>query len=77
MSRLSEAVRLYWVGGAGYRLRPWKSPYFRWRLETFLGPEAADPSALKFFRLLWRERRRLASYLDWVAQRRVAQRDSQ
>lgn len=73
MKRLREALRLYWVGGAGYRLCPWKSPYFRWRLETFLGPEAADPSAFKFFHLLWRERRRLASYLDWVAVRRQSQ----
>ena len=74
MSRLREALRLYWVGGAGYRLRPWKSPYFRWRLETFLGPEAADPPPFKFFRLLWRERRRLASFLDWAAERRSAQK---
>ena len=75
MRRLVEAVRLYWVGGAGYRLRPWKSPYFRWRLETLLGPQAADPGASKFFGLIWRERRRLYSYLDWVAERRAAQRD--
>jgi len=74
MTRLLEALRLYWVGGAGYRLRPWKSPYFLWRLETLLGPEAARPTAFKFFRLLWRERRRLGTYLDWVAERRSAQR---
>jgi hypothetical protein len=75
MSRLVEAVRLYWVGGAGYRLRPWKSPYFRWRLETLLGPDAAEPSPAKFLGLLWRERRRLWSYLAWVAERRAAQRE--
>jgi len=74
MSRIVEAARLYWVGGAGYRLRPWKSPYFRWRLETLLGPQAAEPGPAKFFSLLWRERRRLSSYLDWVAERRSAQR---
>jgi hypothetical protein len=74
MRRLLQALRLYWIGGKGYRLRPWKSPYLLWRLETFLGPEAAQPSAAKFFRLLWRQRRRLWSYLDWVAERRNAQR---
>jgi len=74
MSRLVEALRLYWVGGAGYRLRPWKSPYFRWRLETLLGPQAAQPGPATFFRLLWRERSRLYSYLGWVAERRAAQR---
>jgi hypothetical protein len=73
MSRLLEAARLYWVGGKGYRLCPWKSPYFRWRLETLLGPQAADPGPAKFFRLLWRERRRLYTYLGWVDERRAAQ----
>ncbi len=74
MKRAWEAARLYWIGAAGYRLRPWKSPYLRWRLETFFGPEAANLGFVRFFRLLWRERARLGSYLDWVAQRRAAQR---
>jgi len=73
VSRFVEAIRLYWVGGTGYRLRPWKSPYFCWRLETLLGPQAADPGPAKFISLLWRERHRLCSYLDWVAERRAAQ----
>jgi hypothetical protein len=77
MKRLREAARLYWVGSAGYRLRPWNSPYLRWRLETFLGPEAAVPGLGRFLRLLWRERARLGSYLDWVAERRAVQRSGQ
>ena len=77
MKRLREALRLYWIGAAGYRLRPWKSPYLRWRLETFLGREAANPGPLQFLRLLWRERVRLRSYLDWVAERRAAQHSQQ
>jgi hypothetical protein len=77
MKRTMEALRLYWIGAAGYRLRPWKSPYLRWRLETFLGPEAAHPGPLKFLRLLWRERARLGSYLDWVAERRAVQHSEQ
>jgi hypothetical protein len=73
MKRLREALRLYWIGAAGYRLRPWKSPYLRWRLETFWGPGAAHPGPIQFFRLLWRQRARLGLYLDWVAERRAAQ----
>ena len=74
MNRLAEALRFYWVGAAGYRLRPWSSPYLRWRLETFLGPQAANPGPLKFFGLLWRERARIGSYLDWAAERRAVQK---
>ncbi|HKM89994.1 MAG TPA: hypothetical protein VJX29_05220 [Candidatus Acidoferrales bacterium] len=77
MKRAWEAARLYWIGAAGYRLCPWKSPYLRWRLETFLGPEAADLGFVRFSRLLWRERARLGSYLDWVAQRRMVQHSKQ
>jgi hypothetical protein len=74
MPLLWEALRFYWIGAKGYRLRPWQSPYLQWRLETFLGPEAAHPDAGKFFRLLWRERARLGSFLRWAAERRAAQR---
>ena len=31
------AVRFWWKASAGHRLRPWKSPYLRWRVETFTG----------------------------------------
>jgi hypothetical protein len=75
MRRLLEALRFYWVGAKGYRLRPWASPYLRWRLETFLGPSAAHPDAREFFLVLWRERARLGSYLEWVAERRAVQRE--
>jgi len=70
---LMEAVRFYWVGAKGYRLRPWRSPYLRWRLETFLGPEAAEPGPAKFFKLMWRERARVGKFLDWASEQRGAQ----
>jgi hypothetical protein len=63
------ALRYYWRTARGYRLRPWRSPYLRWRLETFLGGEAAQMNARGFFRLLWRERERLRRFLDWVGER--------
>jgi hypothetical protein len=58
----------------GYRLRPWKSPYIRWRLETFFGDEADDLSPVQFFSLMWRERARLERFLKWVGERKSAQR---
>jgi hypothetical protein len=71
-----NAVRYYWIISKGYRLCPWKSPYIRWRLETFFGHEAADLDARKLFALLWRERSRMERFLEWVAVRREAQRKS-
>ena len=69
-----SALRYYWTISKGYRLAPWKSPYVRWRLETFFGEEAADVDAGKFFRLLWRERSQLRRFLRWVEERRHEQK---
>jgi len=55
-------------------LCPWKSPYIQWRLETFFGQDAAKLDARKFLRLMWRERTRMERFLEWVADRRRAQR---
>ena len=68
--RMLTALRYYWVTARGYRLCPWKSPYIRWRMETFFGLEAEPPGAAPFFRLLWRERRRLEEFLHWAEEYR-------
>jgi hypothetical protein len=68
-----NALRYYWISARGYRLRPWRSPYLRWRLETFLGPEAADLDAGKFFRIMWRYRREMEKFLEWAGERRRVQ----
>ncbi len=70
-----NALRYYWITAKGYRLRPWKSPYVQWRLETFYGKQAADLDARKFFALMWRERARMERFLGWVAERRRAQKE--
>ena len=71
-----KTLHYYWIIAKGYRLRPWKSPYIQWRLETFFGEEAANMTAAKFFSLMWRERARMERFLEWVAVRRRAQRNS-
>lgn len=63
-----NALRYYWITSKGYRLRPWKSPYLQWRMETFFGPAAANLAARQFLRLLWTERARLRRFLAWVAE---------
>ncbi len=69
-----SALRYFWVAAKGYRLKPWKSPYLRWRLETYFGKEAAELDAGKFFRVLWRERAQFKRFLAWANQRRREQR---
>lgn len=72
--KMLNALRYYWIVAKGYRLAPWKSPYLRWRMETFFGSAAADLDAGKFFRLMWTERERMRRFLAWVAERRREQR---
>jgi len=74
--RILPALRYYWVTAAGYRLRPWQSPYLRWRLETYFGPSAQVKNPGAFFALMWNERARLREFLDWVEERREARRSA-
>jgi hypothetical protein len=69
-----KTLRYYWIVARGYRLKPWKSPYLRWRFETFLGPESANLDAGKFFQLLWKYRAQMERFIDWAAERRRVQR---
>jgi hypothetical protein len=68
-----NALRYYWIVSKGHRFRPWMSPYIRWRMETFFGDGAADLTAGKFFRLMWRERVRMGRFLAWVGEQRERQ----
>jgi hypothetical protein len=55
-----------WVASRGYRLCPWRSPYLRWRIETYWGVHADRITAADFWRFIWRQRRDLKRFLDWV-----------
>ena len=59
-------VRFLWRACRGYRLRPWLSPYLRWRMETFWGVSADEITFQLFWSLLWRNRRDILRYLRWV-----------
>jgi len=60
------ALRFLWTATTGYRLRPWRSPYLRWRIETYSGLKADEVGFREFFRFVWRERGRLWHFLKWV-----------
>jgi len=69
-----KTLQYYWSVARGYRLKPWKSPYLRWRFETFLGKEAANMDARKFFQLSWKYRANMMRFMDWAAERKRVQR---
>ncbi len=59
-------IGMLWTMTRGYRLRPWKSPYLRWRIETYSGMHADRIGFGEFWRFVWRERRDLIRYLRWA-----------
>ncbi len=59
-------MRLLWRLTAGYRLRPWRSPYLRWRMETYWGIHAVEITFAQFWKFVWSQRRELRRYLDWA-----------
>ncbi len=63
-------LRFLELATRGYRLRPWASPYMRWRVETYAGIPAESITASIFFRFVWAERKSLWSYLLWVSRTR-------
>jgi len=67
-------LRFLWVATRGYRLRPWQSPYLRWRIETYCGIPAESITARSFLRFVWLERASLWQYLRWVKRMSKLQR---
>jgi hypothetical protein len=56
-----------WRLARGYRLRPWRSPYLRWRIETYSGMHADQIDFRTFWSFVWRRRAELARYLHWAS----------
>jgi hypothetical protein len=60
-------VRFLWNSTRGHRLAPWRSPYLRWRMETYTGVKMQSIGFLEFWRLMWRERKQMLRFLRWTA----------
>jgi hypothetical protein len=58
--------RFLWNATRGNRLRPWRSPYLRWRLETYSGQRADTVRARDFWNLFWSEKRQFLRFLRWT-----------
>jgi hypothetical protein len=63
---LREAI-IAWKLAKGYRLAPWRSPYLRWRIETWSGIEADSITREVFLDFVWKHRAELRRYLRWAA----------
>ena len=61
-----------WRLSRGYRLRPWRSPYLLWRMETYSGLHADQINPTIFWQFVWRERRELLRFLRWAGRMQEA-----
>ncbi|MGH9615455.1 MAG: hypothetical protein ACRD28_01855 [Acidobacteriaceae bacterium] len=51
----------------GHRFRPWRSPYLRWRIETYTGIPAGTIDARAFWKFFLAEKGELLRFLLWTA----------
>ena len=61
-------LRFLWNATRGHHLAPWRSPYLRWRIETYTGVKMKDIGFLEFFEFMWKERAELFRFLQWTAE---------
>ena len=65
-------IALAWELTRGYRLRPWRSPYLRWRMETYWGIPADEIGFRDFWKFTWQHRSDLLRYAGWAVKQRHA-----
>jgi hypothetical protein len=65
-----EGIRFLWNATRGNRLHPWRSPYLRWRLETYSGKHAETVSLQDFWEIFWKEYRQFLRFLLWTGEMR-------
>jgi hypothetical protein len=60
------AVRFLWNATRGHRLRPWRSEYLKWRIETYSGKKADELRARDVLGFAWEEKGNLLRFLLWT-----------
>ena len=53
---MKRVLRFIWIATRGHRFAPWRSPYIRWRIETYTGLKMDKIGFVEFWGFLWRER---------------------
>ena len=59
-------IRFLWNATRGHRLRPWRSEYVKWRIETYSGMKAETMTTRDVLRFAWREKWALLRFLRWT-----------
>jgi hypothetical protein len=62
------AARFIWNATRGHRLRPWRSEYIRWRIETYSGRKAEELTARDVLYFVWSEKGNLLRFLRWTSE---------
>ncbi|HTZ90736.1 MAG TPA: hypothetical protein VMA71_10350 [Alloacidobacterium sp.] len=60
------SLRFIWNATRGHRLRPWRSEYLKWRIETYSGKKAESLTAKDVISFLWAEKWNLMRFLRWT-----------
>ena len=63
---MRRVLSFLWNASRGHRLALWRSPYLRWRIETYWGLHADQITFAQFWSFAWRQRRELMRYLRWA-----------
>ena len=61
-------LRFLYNATRGHRFTPWRSPYLRWRIETYTGLKMDKITFFTFWTFTWQERRELLRFLLWTAE---------
>jgi hypothetical protein len=59
-------IGFLWKATRGHRLTPWRSPYLRWRIETWSGLHADRIGFRQFWRFTWHHKADLLRFLRWT-----------
>ena len=68
MQKFLAPIRFSWYALRGHWLRPWRSPYLCWRIETYSGIPAGTIDGRIFWKFVFAEKGRLLRFLLWTAQ---------
>jgi hypothetical protein len=63
---MANALSFLWNATRGHRLRPWRSEYVKWRIETYSGMKAETMTTADVLRFTWREKWALLRFLRWT-----------
>lgn len=60
------SLRFLWNATRGHRLRPWRSEYLKWRIETYSGKKAESLQTKDVINFVWNEKWNLVRFLHWT-----------